>query len=144
MNNIDYKNIAVVKTIEHLSNFLAKNDKLVIDFFDFHNKDFLFFLHIFNNFRSSIFNHHDHIYIEMSRWDFFWNKKRCDHFNVKRTPFQNTEERIIEILPVYKLLSEVTHEMEKEYPYIDLSNIISEAYDEFYYEGDKKFVRNLY
>ena len=144
MDNIDYKNIAVVKTIEHLSKFLAKNDKLVIDFFDFHNKDFLFFLHVFNNFRGSIFNHHDHIYIEMSRWDFFWNKKRCNHFNIRRIPSQNTEERIVEILPIYKLLGEVTHEMEKEYPYVDLSNVISDAYDEFYYEGDKKFVRDLY
>ena len=63
MDNIDYKNIGVVKTIEHLSNYLAKNDKLIIDFFDFHNKDFLFFLHVFNNFKSSIFTHHDYIYI---------------------------------------------------------------------------------
>lgn len=144
MNNIDYRNIAVVKTIEHLSNYLAKNDKLIIDFFDFHNKDFLFFLHVFNNFKSSIFTHHDYIYIKMTRWKYFINRKKCNHFNIKRISSKDIQAQTSKILPIYKLLGEVTNEMEKKYPYIDLSNVISEAYDDYYYDGDKKYVRNLY
>lgn len=141
---VDYKNIAVVKTIEVLSEHLAKHDRLVLDFYDFHNKDYLFFLHVFNNFRSSIFTHHDHIYVEMSKWNYFWNRKKCKHFNIKNIPIEDSENRLNEIVKVYKMLNQVVDKMKEEYPNIELDNIVSDAYDDFYAEGDKKFVRNLY
>ena len=80
----------------------------------------------------------------MTRWEYFINRKKCNHFNIKRISSKDIQAQTSKMLPIYKLLGEVTNEMEKKYPYIDLSNVISEAYDDYYYDGDKKYVRNLY
>ena len=80
----------------------------------------------------------------MTRWEYFINRKKCNHFNIKRISSKDIQAQTSKILLIYKFLGEVKLEMKTKYPYINLSNIISEAYDDYYYEGDKKYVRNLY
>lgn len=147
-NRINYNgDMLVSKVVEKLAEHLAKNEKLILEEYNFNNKDFLFFLHVFNNFRSVVFTHHDHIYVEMSKWEYFWNKRKCKHFNIKRiNKPKNDEERIYETVPVYKMIHQSTDEIAKEQGVdsFTLLNLAAETYSLFYYEGDKKYVRNLY
>lgn len=143
----DYKNIAVVKTIEELAEHLAKNEKLILDCFIPGDKEYRFILHVFNNFRGVYFTHHDYIYVEMSWWNYFIKyRKFCKHFNIKRIKYSNNSSNI-DKFSIYPVLSKIYKNMEENFAdnlTYDYDKLFSEAYDDFYAEGDKKFVRYLY
>lgn len=142
--SIDYKNLAVVKTIENLSDHLCKNKEFVLNNVDFKNKNYLYFFNVFNTFRESCFYAHNHIYVRMSLINYILNYRKCKRFNLKRiTKKMNITSKS------YSIFSEIINIKDKLYVearnrgdllICDFSNIIEDAYNEFYYERDKKYV----